>query len=84
MRQIERLSGAVMALLSLVTFALNAGGWAWLGRPVVLPRSPLADGKLPCVSYTPFRGTETPVRVDGAVNSTSDRVRSSPRESLMR
>lgn len=34
------------------------GFWAWLGRPVDLPPAP--EPKLHCVSYTPFRGDQTP------------------------
>lgn len=38
------------------------GAWAWLGTPVVMPRSPLAPGeKLYCVSYAPFRAGQTPL-----------------------
>jgi glucan 1,3-beta-glucosidase len=36
--------------------------WLWLGKPVEMPPSPLAAGeKLHCVSYAPFRGTQTPL-----------------------
>jgi glucan 1,3-beta-glucosidase len=36
--------------------------WWWLGAPVRLPPSPLADGgKLSCVSYAPFRGNQDPL-----------------------
>lgn len=34
------------------------GFWAWIGRPVDLPPAP--EPKLHCVSYTPFRGDQTP------------------------
>jgi glucan 1,3-beta-glucosidase len=35
--------------------------WWWLGAPVALPASPLgAAEKLYCVSYSPFRGGQTP------------------------
>ncbi len=34
------------------------GFWAFLGRPVDLPPAP--EPKLHCVSYTPFRGDQTP------------------------
>lgn len=38
------------------------GWWWWLGAPVAMPASPLDPGeKLFCVSYTPFRGNETPL-----------------------
>lgn len=45
----------------LVTAMAIAGVWAGLGRPVPLPGSPSATEKLYCVSYTPFRGTQTPL-----------------------
>jgi exo-beta-1,3-glucanase (GH17 family) len=39
--------------------------WAWLGATVQMPPSPLASGeKLYCVSYTPFRGTQSPLGPD--------------------
>jgi exo-beta-1,3-glucanase (GH17 family) len=35
--------------------------WWWLGAPVALPASPLGPGeKLYCMSYSPFRGRQTP------------------------
>jgi len=38
------------------------GCWWWLGAPVAMPPSPLDAGeKLFCVSYTPFRGNQTPL-----------------------
>ncbi len=49
-----------------ISFALTAlavvAAWWWLGMPVKLPASPLADGgKLYCVSYSPFRGDQDPL-----------------------
>src|SRR5262245_16763632 len=36
--------------------------WWWLGRPVAIPVAPLAaEERLPCVSYAPFRGNQTPL-----------------------
>ncbi len=36
--------------------------WWWLGAPIRLPPSPLAEGhKLSCVSYAPFRGDQDPL-----------------------
>jgi exo-beta-1,3-glucanase (GH17 family) len=49
-----------LACLALSAVAI-AGAWAWLGAPVPMPSSPLAGGeKLYCVSYAPFRGSQTP------------------------
>lgn len=42
--------------------AVIAAAWWWMGRPVAMPPSPLATGeKLHCVSYAPFRGTQSPL-----------------------
>ena len=42
--------------------AAVAAAWWWMGRPVPMPPSPLAQGeKLYCVSYAPFRGTQSPL-----------------------
>src|SRR5262245_48008137 len=44
-----------------VTAAIVWLTWSYLGRPVALPPSPLAPGeKLSCVSYTPYRGAQSP------------------------
>src|SRR5215831_21337686 len=43
-----------------VAAAIVAACW-WLGAPVALPASPLGVGeKLYCMSYSPFRGRQTP------------------------
>jgi len=48
--------------LFLPVAAAILGCWWWLGAPVAMPPSPLEAGeKLSCVSYTPFRGSETPL-----------------------
>jgi exo-beta-1,3-glucanase (GH17 family) len=53
-----RLGLACLALSAVVI----AGGWAWLGAPVPMPPSPLQSGeKLYCLSYSPFRGGQTPL-----------------------
>ena len=51
------------ALACLVLMALAiAGFWTWLGSPLPMPQLLLGRGeKLYCVSYTPFRGTQTPL-----------------------
>ena len=52
-----RLALACLAVSALVI----AGVWAWLGAPVDMPHAPLKLGeKLYCLSYAPFRGTQTP------------------------
>jgi exo-beta-1,3-glucanase (GH17 family) len=52
-----RLGLACLALSAMVI----AGVWAWLGSPVAMPQAPLKTGeKLYCLSYAPFRGSQTP------------------------
>ncbi|NJL08450.1 MAG: hypothetical protein HC900_09455 [Methylacidiphilales bacterium] len=55
-----------MLLRAASAFGLSAlivvSSWVWLGKPVDMPPSPLSAGeKLYCVSYAPFRGTQTPL-----------------------
>jgi exo-beta-1,3-glucanase (GH17 family) len=48
--------------LFILTVAAVALAWWWLGAPVSMPPSPLGSGqKLFCVSYAPFRGSQTPL-----------------------
>jgi glucan 1,3-beta-glucosidase len=52
--------------LAIALFALTAAvigaTWTWLGRPVAMPPgTATAGGKLYCVSYAPFHGTQTPL-----------------------
>ncbi|MFG1393207.1 glycoside hydrolase family 17 protein [Xanthobacter agilis] len=47
--------------LAFIVAIVICGLWAWLGRPVAMPPSPLAAGEtLPCVSYAPFRDGQSP------------------------
>ena len=42
--------------------AVIVGTWAWLGAPIAMPHAPLSPGeKLYCLSYSPFRGRQTPL-----------------------
>jgi exo-beta-1,3-glucanase (GH17 family) len=44
-----------------VTAAIIGAVWAWLGAPMPVPQSPLGvSEKLYCMSYAPFRGSQTP------------------------
>jgi exo-beta-1,3-glucanase (GH17 family) len=53
--------GIAGALFAVAAAAIVAA-WAWLGASVEMPPSPLASGeKLYCVSYAPFRGTQSPL-----------------------
>jgi exo-beta-1,3-glucanase (GH17 family) len=38
-----------------------SGVWAWLGSAMPIPRTQSGPEKLYCVSYTPFRGSQTPL-----------------------
>jgi len=47
-----------------------AGVWAWLGQPIPMPQSPLQAGeKLYCLSYSPFRGTQTPLNSQTVISA---------------
>jgi exo-beta-1,3-glucanase (GH17 family) len=60
-----------VTLFALTALAIGIAWW-WLGRPVVLPPSPLADGqKLYCVSYAPFRDGQDPL-VEGTYVSAAE------------
>ena len=53
-----RLGLACLAGAALVIVA----AWAFLGDPVPMPQSPVSSGeRLYCVSYAPFRGSQTPL-----------------------
>jgi glucan 1,3-beta-glucosidase len=52
--------------LALACFTFTAlaivATWHWLGAPVAMPNAPFSAGeKLWCVSYAPFRGSQTPL-----------------------
>jgi glucan 1,3-beta-glucosidase len=50
-----------LTCLAFVAMAI-AGVWVWLGRPVLMPYPQVGQAaKLYCVSYTPFRGLQTPL-----------------------
>ena len=50
-----------LALL-LISLSLIASVWWWLATPITLPRAPIdPNAKLQCVSYAPFRDTQTPL-----------------------
>lgn len=49
--------GKALAALVLAAAAASAL-WAWLGREILLPDAP--GGKLQCMSYTPYRGSQAP------------------------
>jgi exo-beta-1,3-glucanase (GH17 family) len=50
-----------LALL-LISLAAIGAVWWWLATPITLARAPIdPNAKLLCVSYAPFRGTQTPL-----------------------
>jgi glucan 1,3-beta-glucosidase len=52
----------VVAGLAVLSAAVIAAVWAWLGAPVEMPADPLGpNGKLYCVSYAPFRAGQSPL-----------------------
>lgn len=51
-RGIAALIGGLIAIAAITSF------WMWRGQPVILVDTP--GGKIACVSYTPFRGNQTP------------------------
>jgi glucan 1,3-beta-glucosidase len=52
--------------------ALIAVFWVWMGRPVAMPILDQSDSKLPCLSYTPFRGSTSPLEPDRGEVSVAD------------
>ncbi len=52
---------AALACYAATAIAIGFAWW-WLGAPIRLPLSPLAESrKLSCVSYAPFRGDQDPL-----------------------
>jgi exo-beta-1,3-glucanase (GH17 family) len=49
------------AALFILTAAAVAASWWWLGRPVAALAVASDPGRIQCMSYTPFRGDETPL-----------------------
>jgi exo-beta-1,3-glucanase (GH17 family) len=50
-----------VAGLCLATAAAIAAAWWWLGQPVALPSAAADPGRIPCVSYAPFRADQSPL-----------------------
>ena len=49
-------------MLLLISLSVIAAVWWWLATPVTLARAPIDPvAKLECVSYAPFRGSQTPL-----------------------
>src|SRR5215475_10868476 len=61
-----------LVALFLVTAAAVAAAWWWLGRPQAVPAVAADPGRIQCLSYTPFRGDETPL--DPATHAAAARI----------
>src|SRR5271165_5656444 len=58
-----------LALLVISLIAVAAVWW-WLATPITLLRAPIdPNAKLLCVSYAPFRGTQTPLNLATRVSA---------------
>jgi exo-beta-1,3-glucanase (GH17 family) len=61
-RRMEPISLRTPLALLLISLGLIAGAWWWLATPITLSRAPIdPNAKLQCVSYAPFRDTQTPL-----------------------
>jgi exo-beta-1,3-glucanase (GH17 family) len=61
--------GIVTALFALAAAAIIAG-WGWLGASVQIPPLPPSRGEqVPCISYAPFRGDQSPFGPDIPIDS---------------
>jgi exo-beta-1,3-glucanase (GH17 family) len=59
---VELISLRTPLALLVVSLCVIVGVWLWLARPVSLTRAPIDPAvKLECVSYTPFRGAQSPL-----------------------
>src|SRR6516225_73607 len=61
-----------LAGLFVLTAAAVVAAWWWLGRPLAAPSVASDPGRIQCMSYTPFRGGETPL--DRTTFATADRI----------
>ncbi|MBV9565235.1 MAG: beta-(1-6) glucans synthase [Bradyrhizobium sp.] len=58
-----------LALL-VISLSAIAAVWWWLATPVTLARAPIdPDAKLQCVSYAPFRGSQTPLQSTARIDA---------------
>jgi exo-beta-1,3-glucanase (GH17 family) len=61
-----------LAGLFVLTAAMVAAAWWWLGRPLDAPEAASDPGRIQCMSYTPFRDGETPL--DRTTYASADRI----------
>jgi exo-beta-1,3-glucanase (GH17 family) len=58
----ELISRQTPLALLLISLGAIAAAWWWMATPIKLSRAPIdPSAKLLCVSYAPFRGTQTPL-----------------------
>jgi hypothetical protein len=58
----ELISSRTPLALLLISLGVIAAVWWWLATPITLSRAPIdPNAKLQCVSYAPFRDTQTPL-----------------------
>jgi exo-beta-1,3-glucanase (GH17 family) len=50
-----------LVVLFILTAAAVAAAWWWLGRPLAAPLAATDPGHIQCMSYTPFRGDQSPL-----------------------
>jgi glucan 1,3-beta-glucosidase len=50
-----------LVVLFILTTVAEAAAWWWLGRPLAAPAVAADPGRIQCMSYTPFRGDESPL-----------------------
>src|SRR5215471_6825448 len=50
-----------LVALFILTVTAVAAAWWWLGRPLAAPAAATDPGRIQCMSYTPFRGAESPL-----------------------
>src|ERR1700760_3448571 len=61
-RRMEPISLRTPLALLILSLSAIAAAWWWLATPITLARAPIDPAaKLLCVSYAPFRGTQTPL-----------------------
>jgi hypothetical protein len=62
--RMEPISLRTPLALLLMSLGAIAAIWWWLATPIVLVRAPIdPNAKLLCVSYAPFRGAQTPLKL---------------------
>jgi exo-beta-1,3-glucanase (GH17 family) len=62
--RMEPISLRTPLALLLISLGAIAAVWWWLATPIVLVRAPIdPNAKLLCVSYAPFRGAQTPLKL---------------------